>query len=160
MYKTKIDIPENSRTKLVELLNNRLAESIDLMLTAKQAHWNVKGPHFIALHELFDKVVDEAADYGDLLAERAIQLGGYAEGTTHVVAKRSGMKEYPLNIADGMSHVDYLSTALAHFGKQVRSAIDLSTELKDAGTADIFTEISRSVDKYLWFVEAHLQSAK
>jgi starvation-inducible DNA-binding protein len=160
MYKTKIDIPENNRTKLIELLNNRLAEAIDLMLTSKQAHWNVKGPNFIALHELFDKIVGEAEEYGDLIAERAIQLGGYAEGTSQIVAKRTGLKEYPLSIGDGMSHVDYLSTALAHFGKQVRLAIDLSNELKDAGTADIFTEISRSVDKYLWFVEAHLQAPK
>jgi starvation-inducible DNA-binding protein len=160
MYKTKIDLPEASRTKIIELLNHRLAGAIDLMLTSKQAHWNVKGPNFIALHELFDKVVDEIKEYSDLIAERAIQLGGYAEGTTSVVAKRSGAKEYPLNIADGLLHAEYLSTALAHFGKEVRLAIDLATELKDAGTADIFTEISRGVDKYLWFVEAHLQATK
>jgi len=92
----------------------------------------------------------------DLIAERIVQLGGTAEGTVQVAAKRSALKEYPVHISDEHDHVEALSSALATFGKHVRHAIDQSDELGDRDTADIFTEISRGIDKYLWFVEAHL----
>lgn len=157
MNPTKNDLPETVRTKVVELLNARLADAIDLETQTKQAHWNVKGPHFIALHELFDEINDDVEDYVDELAERAVQLGGQVEGTARSVAKRSTLPEYPLNATSGDQHVTALATALAAFGKGVRSAIDTSTELRDADTADIFTEISRGVDKWLWMVEAHSQ---
>ena len=156
MYKTKNDISEKTRIVTVALLNARLADSIDLMHQAKQAHWNVKGPSFIALHKLFDEIVDAAEDYMDLLAERVVQLGGTAEGTIQVAAQRSVLKEYPLQMSAERDHVAALSSALAAFGKSVRQAIDQSDELGDRDTADIFTEISRGTDKYLWFVEAHL----
>ena len=158
MYSTKNNIPEQLRTKIIPLLQDRLADSVDLMTQAKQAHWNVKGPSFIALHELFDKIAEDTEEYVDLIAERIVQLGGIAEGTARVVAKRSSLPEYPLNIANGQDHVAALSQALASFGESVRKAIDQSSELKDADAADIFTEISRGVDKYLWFVEAHAQA--
>jgi starvation-inducible DNA-binding protein len=116
----------------------------------------VKGPGFIALHKLFDEVVDAAEDYMDLIAERIVQLGGTAEGTIQAAAKRSALQEYPLQISAERDHVEALSSALATFGKSARHAIDQSDELGDRDTADIFTEISRGVDKYLWFVEAHL----
>src|SRR5579863_2180939 len=99
MYKTKNDIPEKVRTEVVEILNSRLADSVDLMHQAKQAHWNVKGPAFIALHKLFDEIVDAAQEYMDLLAERVVQLGGAAEGTVRVASLRSSLKEYPPNIS-------------------------------------------------------------
>ena len=156
MYKTKNDLPEKTRIAAVALLNARLAEAVDLMHQAKQAHWNVKGPSFIALHKLFDEIVDAAEDYMDLVAERVIQLGGTAEGTVQVAAKRSALKEYPAHISSERDHVEALSSALATFGKSVRQAIDQSDELGDRDTADIFTEISRGADKYLWFIEAHL----
>jgi starvation-inducible DNA-binding protein len=126
------------------------------MHQAKQAHWNVKGPSFIALHKLFDEVVDAAEEYMDLLAERVIQLGGTAEGTIQVATTRTGLKAYPLMLTEERDHVEALSSALAAYGKGVRHAIEQSDELGDRDTADIFTEISRGVDKYLWFVEAHL----
>jgi starvation-inducible DNA-binding protein len=156
MYKTKNDIPEKTRTAVGTLLNARLADAVDLMHQAKQAHWNVKGPGFIALHKLFDEVVDTAEEYMDLIAERIVQLGGTAEGTIQVAAKRSALKEYPVEISGARDHVEALSSALATFGKNVRHAIDQSDELGDRDTADIFTEISRGIDKYLWFVKAHL----
>ena len=156
MYKTKNDISEKTRMATVAILNARLADAIDLMHQAKQAHWNVKGPNFIALHKLFDEIVDAAEDYMDLLAERVVQLGGTAEGTIQVAAQRSVLKEYPLQMSAERDHVAALSSALAAFGKSVRQAIDQSDELGDRDTADIFTEISRGTDKYLWFVEAHL----
>jgi starvation-inducible DNA-binding protein len=157
MFKTKNDLPESMRIKSVELLNARLADAIDLQTQAKQAHWNLKGPHFIALHELFDKINEDVEDYVDEIAERAVQLGGIAEGTARMAAKRSSLSEYPANAVDGRAHVEALSSALATFGKSARKAIDDSNDLD---TADLFTEISRGIDKWLWFVESHLQAER
>ena len=160
MFKTKNDLSEATRVKAVELLNARLADCIDLQTQTKQAHWNVKGPNFIALHELFDKINEDVEDYVDDIAERAVQLGGVAEGTARMVAKRSSLAEYPANAADGRSHVEALSSALAAFGKAARKAIGEANELGDLDTADLFTEVSRGIDKWLWFVEAHLQAER
>jgi len=158
MYPTKNDLPEATRRKMIELCNARLADAIDLQTQTKQAHWNVKGPHFIALHELFDNVNADVEDYVDLIAERAVQLGGTVEGTARSVAKRSTLPEYPVKGGNGQQHVDALSSALAAFGKLSRAAADDADRAGDADTNDIFVEISRGVDKWLWFVEAHLQS--
>lgn len=158
MHATKNDLPETQRKQLVELLNARLADAIDLQTQMKQAHWNVKGPTFFQLHELFDKINEDVEEYVDELAERAVQLGGTVSGTARAVAERSQLSEYPRDIAAGRDHVVAVSTALATFGKLARRGIDQATELRDADTADIFTEISRGVDKWLWFVEAHLQA--
>ena len=160
MFKTKNDLSEEIRAKVVELLNARLADCIDLQTQTKQAHWNVKGPHFIALHELFDEINEEVEDYVDLIAERAVQLGGAAQGTARMAVKASSLAEYPASAVDGRSHVEALSSALAAFGKATRKAIDQSNAFGDLDTADIFTEISRGIDKWLWFVEAHLQAER
>jgi starvation-inducible DNA-binding protein len=160
LYKTENDIAPTRRMELAALLNRRLASAVDLQLQLKQAHWNVKGPNFIGLHELFDKVSEAVEDYVDQIAERVVQLGGIAEGTVRVAALRSRLDEYPLSLAEGPGHVGAVSTALATFGREVRSAIDEAGELDDADTADLFTEVSRGVDKWLWFVEAHAQAAK
>ena len=160
MFKTKNDIPETTRVKVVELLNARLADCIDLQTQTKQAHWNIKGPNFIALHELFDQINEDVEDYVDDIAERAVQLGGIAEGTARTVVKRSALAEYPAKAVDGRSHVEALSAALAAFGAAARKGIDQANELGDLDTADLFTEISRGIDKWLWFVEAHLQAER
>ena len=160
MFKTKNDLPEATRVKAVDLLNARLSDCIDLQMQTKQAHWNVKGLNFIALHELFDGINEEVEDYVDDIAERAVQLGGVADGTARMVAKRSSLREYPANAVDGHSHVNALSTALAAFGTAARKAIDQANELSDQDTADLFTEVSRGIDKWLWFVEAHLQAER
>jgi len=158
MYQTKHDLPAHTRAEVIEILNARLADSIDLMQQAKQAHWNVKGPSFMALHTLFDEVVDAAEDSIDLLAERVVQLGGTAEGTIQVATTRTGLKAYSLTLVEERDHIEALSSALAAYGTSVRRAIEQSDALGDKDTADICTEISRGVDKYLWFVEAHLGS--
>jgi starvation-inducible DNA-binding protein len=157
MYKTKIDLSEKLRRNVIVILNDRLSDAIDLQSQVKQAHWNVKGPHFIALHELFDKISDVVLGQIDEIAERVTSLGGTAEGTVAVAARRSKLKNYPLSITAGKDHLLYLSTQLSFFGKAVRSAIAETDELGDADTADLFTGISREIDKYLWFLEAHLQ---
>ena len=160
LYKTEIDIPRDHRLELNTLINLRLASAVDLQLQLKQAHWNVKGPNFIGLHELFDKIAAAVAAYVDQLAERIVQLGGIAEGTARVAAARSHLEEYPLAVSDGLEHVNAVSMALANFGHAARLTIEEANALDDAGTADLFTEISRGIDKWLWFVEAHSQASK
>jgi starvation-inducible DNA-binding protein len=160
MFKTKNDLPENVRAQSIELLNARLADAIDLATQTKQAHWNVKGPHFIALHELFDKINEDVEEYVDDIAERAVQLGGVAEGTARIAAKRSSLGEYPATAVDGRGHVEALSSVLATFGTSARKAINSANDLGDFDTADLFTEISRGLDKWLWFVEAHQQAER
>jgi starvation-inducible DNA-binding protein len=158
LHKTKIDLTEEKREKIVAILNARLADSADLKSQAKQAHWNVKGMNFIALHELFDQVATEVEAHTDTIAERITTLGGTALGTVRLAAEKSSLAEYPHEITEGTSHVDALSNALSQFGKNVRANIDETDALGDKDTADLFTEVSRSIDKLLWFVEAHLQS--
>ena len=158
LHNTKIDIDARSREKVIQLLNARLADASDLKSQAKQAHWNVKGMNFFQLHELFDQVATTVEGHIDLIAERITTLGGTAYGTVRQAAQKSSLSEYPLEITDGTAHVDALSTALADFGKRVRSNIDESSKLGDQDTADLFTEVSREIDKQLWFVEAHIQA--
>jgi starvation-inducible DNA-binding protein len=157
LYRTKNDLPGATRVEAIALLNQRLADCIDLQTQCKQAHWNVKGPQFIALHKLFDEINEEVEDYVDLLAERVVQLGGIAEGTIGAVAKRTSLIDYPLTLTTGDEHVAALSDALAEFGRTARIGIEEMNELNDADSADILTEISRGTDKWLWFVEAHRQ---
>jgi len=145
---------------MAALLNARLADAIDLHLQAKQAHWNVKGPQFISLHELFDKVAEAAEDGADLLAERLVALGGRAEGTVQTVASRTSLRAYKATLSNGADHVTAVSDAIASVGRGVREAMDTADRAGDTGTADLFTELSRDLDKLLWFVEAHAQAAR
>ena len=157
IFPTKIDVTPDVRDRSITLLNQHLADTFDLFSQIKQAHWNVKGPNFIALHELFDKLAEELEDYVDLIAERATALGGTALGTARMAAASSRLIEYPLEIVDGRQHVEALAARFAALGKTARAAIDAATEFGDADTADLFTEVSRGLDKQLWFLEAHLQ---
>lgn len=157
LYPTKNDLPLDVRAQVAELLSSRLADCIDLQTQSKQAHWNVKGPQFIALHKLFDEINEDVENYVDLIAERIVQLGGIAAGTARLVAERSELDEYPLDIAGGAEHALALSGALAAFGARIRRAADEIDDLGDAGTVDLCIEVSRGIDKWLWFVEAHLQ---
>lgn len=160
MYETENDLTLQRRSAITGLLNLRLASAVDLQLQMKQAHWNVKGPSFIALHELFDKVDEAVEDYVDMIAERIVQLGGIAEGTVRVAAARTRLPEYPLAIAEGMQHVEAVARAVSTFGQEARTTISEAAALGDADTADLFTEVSRGTDKWLWFVEAHSQAGK
>ena len=155
---TRNSLPEKTRIEITALLQERLTDSIDLMMQAKQAHWNVKGHNFIALHELFDKVYSDTGGYVDLIAERIVQLGGIAQGTIRIAAKKSSLPDYPLDITSGKKHIAKLAHAIAFYGELMRAAITTSSQLNDADTADILTEVSRGADVNLWFVEAHEQS--
>ena len=158
LHNMKIDLAKGKREKVINILNQSLADAMDMKSQAKQAHWNVKGPNFIALHELFDQAATEIETHVDDIAERITALGGTAMGTVRIAAETSSLSQYPLEISDGTAHVDALSTALADFGKRVRKNIDETDEIGDADTADLYTGISRSIDKLLWFVEAHNQA--
>jgi starvation-inducible DNA-binding protein len=159
LYSTRIDLPEDTRTQVVEILNKSLAATLDLKTQVKQAHWNVKGMNFYQLHELFDEIAGELEGYVDMIAERVTALGGVALGTARIAASESILPEYPLDIVDGKDHVTALAERFAPYAKMVRDAIDKTDELGDADTADLYTEVSRTVDMRLWFLEAHLQGS-
>jgi starvation-inducible DNA-binding protein len=156
-FPTKIDVPESDRQTLIQLLNERLADTSDLYSQVKQAHWNVKGSDFFQLHELFDQLAEELFPFVDALAERATQLGGVAMGTTRMAASASSLPEYPADVADGAKHLKLLIDRYAQYTAAIRKGIDTSDDHNDKTTADLFTEISRAVDKHLWFLEAHVQ---
>jgi starvation-inducible DNA-binding protein len=155
MYKTANTLPEEIRSRSVTLLNRHLAAAIDLHAQIKQAHWNVRGPTFIAIHELSDKVADVVEEYSDKIAERAGTLGGTAEGTAQIAAGRSFLEPYPLGVADEKAHIAAATAALASFGESARNAIDESDQFGDIDTSDLFTEVSRGIDYQLWLVESH-----
>jgi starvation-inducible DNA-binding protein len=154
--RTRVDLPEKTRTQAIQLLNASLATALDLRTQVKQAHWNVVGPQFYSLHLFFDKIADDVEEAVDLLAERVVQLGGIALGTARIAAERSILGEYPYQAGDGMEHVEALAERVGVFANLVRAAIHTTAELGDDSTADVYTEISRAADKNLWMLEAHL----
>ena len=156
LYGTRIDIAEDIRLKEIEILNGTLAATLDLKTQAKQAHWNVKGMDFYQLHELFDEIAGELEEYVDMVAERVTALGGVAMGTARIAAANSILPEYDLEAVKGAEHVTVLANSFGVYAKHVRDAIAAVGELGDADTEDLYTEISRTIDKRLWFLEAHL----
>jgi starvation-inducible DNA-binding protein len=158
MHRTKIDLADNVRASVIGELSSALADSVDLSAQVKQAHWNVKGPSFIALHELFDQIATDVRDYTDLIAERIVTLGGTAHGTVQEATSKTRLAVYPGDISAGANHVEALSSALATYGKNIRKSIGATDELGDAITADVLTEVGRGIDKWLWMVEAHRQA--
>lgn len=156
-FPTRNDLAIDTRARVIDLLDHRLADAIDLSGQVKQAHWNVKGMQFRPLHLLFDAIHDSTEGYVDLLAERVVQLGGVAHGTVRMAAARSELTEYPGDARDGAEHVTALSAVLALFGGRMRRAIGECSAWGDLDGADICTEVSRGVDKWLWMVEAHAQ---
>lgn len=157
-FKTHVDLPEKTRQKMTALLNQQLADTFDLLSQTKQAHWNVKGAQFIALHELFDTLAANLSDAVDTIAERVTALGGTALGTARMAAAASTLPEYPLDIIDGSEHVAALVERYGAYANSTRKAIDTAADADDQGTADVFTQLVRDIDKHLWFLEAHLQA--
>jgi len=156
-YKSSVGVPEENRQALIALINARLADSVDLRSQVKWAHWNVKGIHFIALHELFDSLAAHLEDQTDTIAERGVTLGGVANGTTREAAAKSGLKEADLTASDGPSQLKWLVHNVGHHANALREAIKEAGDLGDDITVDMFTTLTRELDKDLWFLEAHLQ---
>ena len=159
MNPTRNGLSESTRKAVIAVLNARLADALDLAAIAKQAHWNVKGPHFMSLHEIFDSLTDAVRDHADEIAERAVALGGFAAGRTQDVAGASTLDKYPADITKGSDHVAAVADRLAAITNAMRDAIDATEEAGDAVTADLFTSVTADLDKQLWFVESHLQKA-
>lgn len=157
---THNDLPASVRQPVVELLQRRLVDLIDLQAHARQAHWNVKGPTFIMLHELFGTIVDGLDEPIDDVAERIAQLGGTPVGTAQVVAKTSGLAEYPATLVSGPEHLRAMLGSLTAVAKSVRADIRHADEHGDLDTADLLTGLSRTLDKWVWFVESHLQAER
>ncbi|HEX4297686.1 MAG TPA: DNA starvation/stationary phase protection protein Dps [Devosia sp.] len=157
MKSPDIGIASNTKTEMIALLNARLAEAIDLALITKQAHWNLKGPTFIAVHEFLDEVREDVDEHVDIIAERIAQLDGIANGTVQEVAKATSLPPYPTDIR---KVEDHLKALVGHFGavsKTARAAIDKADDADDADSADILTAYSRMLDKNLWFLKSHLE---
>lgn len=156
-FHTSVNLKENTRHEIIQILNARLADTLDLKLQTKHAHWNVKGSDFIQLHELFDDIATHLEAHSDLIAERITAIGGIANGTTRQAAAATSIPEYDLNAVDGLAHVAALVERLAKLTNQARIDIDRADDLGDKGTSDLLTQIVRDADKDLWFLEAHLQ---
>lgn len=158
LVKTSIDLPRKTRDPMIDLLNQQLADTFDLYSQLKQAHWNVKGAQFIALHKLYDDLAEESLEHGDMIAERATALGGVAHGTARMAAANTRLAEFPDGPIDSLASVKALVERYAAYAESTRQAVDAAEKASDMGTSDLFTEIVRAADKNLWFLEAHLQA--
>lgn len=157
MHKTHIDLSLKTRQAVIKILNARLADAVDLGIQAKMAHWNVRGPNFIALHELFDKVAAQANDHADAIAERIAALGGVVRGNLQETVKATSLGAFGSDLSKEKDVLKALAQGMATFANLVRKEIDAADELGDMVTSDMLTEVAGETDKYLWFVEAHLQ---
>ena len=157
LHPTRIELPPEIRLDVITMLNQTLACTVDLRSQVKQACWNVKGKDFIPLHTLFTTIAAALDSYADLVAERIAVLGGVVMGTTRIAATRSQLAEYPPTLIEGNAHVGALVERFAHYAMMMRSSITQAADVEDAGSAAIYTDISRGVDKQLWLLETHLQ---
>lgn len=152
-----VDLKANAKSTVIEVLNARLADAIDLGLITKQAHWNLKGPNFIAVHEMLDPMRTQIDDHVDVIAERVAQLDGTPDGTSQAVSRSTTLEPYPVDIKKVPDHLKALADRYAKLANQVREDIDITDEAGDADTADILTAFSRDLDKNLWFIKSHLE---
>ncbi len=157
-FKTRNDIKLDVRQQVIEILNAQLADTFDMVSLIKQAHWNIKGPQFIALHKLLDELADGIMGYVDMIAERITALGGLAKGTVRMTAEASRLDPYPQDLVNDMATVNFLADQMASLAANTRAAANQTEELGDMGTNDLFIEVVRDLDKWLWFLEAHTQS--
>ncbi len=152
---TKLEFNEPVRLESIRILNGHLVDFLNLALITKQAHWNMRGPNFIAVHEMLDPFNEKLLEYADTFAERVVQMGGTAYGTPEIIVSETSFDEYPLDISSVDEHLRELLTRYAMTANNVRADIDAG--LADAATIDILTTAVEDLDKYVWFMESHLQ---
>lgn len=157
MHATRMSLPEKTRDESIGALNKTLASTADLYAQLKQAHWNVKGMNFIALHKLLDEIAEQVEEQVDTIAERITALGGTALGTLQEAVKNTELRIYPVDIFEAKDHLEHLCHNIAILGEHARRNIQFTDEIGDMGTNDIYIDLSRMLDKNLWFLEAHLQ---
>ena len=157
LFITRNDLSEAVRLRSIGVLNPLLADTLDLYSQTKQAHWNVKGEEFYQLHKLFDELAESTEAFVDLIAERVTALGGEARGTVRMAAEGSRLPEFPTELSNGLQHVAALAERYGQYAAAVREGAVLTQE-DDLATSDLLTEIQRTIDKELWFLDAHLQS--
>lgn len=157
LHATRMSLPEKDRIEIIKILNKSLASTSDLYAQLKQAHWNIKGAEFIALHKLFDELAEETAEQVDIIAERITALGGTALGTIQEAVKNTELRVYPVDIFSMTQHIEHLAHNFAILGELARNNIDETEKLDDMATNDLYIDLARMLDKNLWFLEAHLQ---
>lgn len=151
-----VELDGDTRVQMIELLNQQLADAFDLYSQVKQAHWNVKGMNFIAVHELFDTIAENVLEGVDSIAERVTALGGVAQGTARMAAANSRLPEFSDEAIQSDAAIKAVVERLGHYATSTRAAIDTADEAGDMATADLFTEIVRDVDKHIYFLDAHI----
>ena len=157
-FQTRAPGSAEDRLAVIAILNQHVADSMDLYSQAKHAHWNVKGAEFGSLHLLFDKIAEHVEHQIDLIAERSTALGGFVPGTTRQAAQNSRLPEYPMDVVEGLQHVNALADRIATLAQHTREAIDACEDHEDVPSSDLFTDIARELEMDLWMLEAHLQS--
>jgi len=157
LHHTRMSLPEKDRVEIIAMLNKSLASTADLFAQLKQAHWNIKGPQFIALHKLLDEIAERAEEQVDIIAERIMSLGGTALGTLQEAVKNTQLRTYPVDIFVMKDHIEHLSHNFAILGELSRNNIDASEKIGDMCTSDLYIDLTRMLDHNLWFLEAHLQ---
>jgi starvation-inducible DNA-binding protein len=157
MHETKMSLPEKVRIESITMLNKSLASGSDMYAQLKQAHWNIKGMNFIALHLLLDKIAEEVEEQVDVIAERITTMGGTALGTLQQAAKNTSLFTYPIDIFAAKDHLEHLTVNMAAFGEEARNNIKKTDKIGDMATSDLYIDLVRMLDKNLWFLEAHLQ---
>ncbi|WP_115798013.1 DNA starvation/stationary phase protection protein Dps [Halorussus rarus] len=159
-YRTAVGLPDETRRAVVGMLDQSLADTTDLMTQAKFAHWNVKGMNFYQLHLLFDEVAETLEEHADIIAERTTALGGEASGTVRMAAANSRIPEIPADAVTGPEYVAALVERVGVHANNLRREIERAVEEGDEDTADLYTELSREVDKQLYFLQSHLQTVE
>jgi starvation-inducible DNA-binding protein len=155
-YGARISMPVEIRVFVIAMLNQTLASTVDLRSHVKQASWNVKGTEFLQLQALFASIATELDAFADLVAERIAVLGGAVQATVRTAARQSKLPEYPADLVDGTTHVRAVADRFADYASAIRADIVHATDVEDAGTANLYTDISREIETRLGELDAYL----
>ncbi|MDQ6526856.1 DNA starvation/stationary phase protection protein [Nocardioides sp. LHD-245] len=156
LHFTTPGLDEKAAGRVVELLQSRLDACTDLHLTLKHVHWNVVGPHFIAVHEMLDPQVDTVRGFADALAERIATLGGSPQGTPGALVERRPWDDYAIGRATTQQHLAALDVVYQGVISTYRDGIKELDDL-DLVTQDMFIAQTEQLELFHWFIRAHLE---